>query len=264
MEAVIFDIKRFAIHDGPGIRVSIFFKGCPLSCGWCHNPEGMSPMPERFTELVPFDGTSIRREVSTGRTVTVEELCREVEKDLVFIRETAGGVTFTGGEPLLQDAFLEVLTGEMKQRGIHTCIDTSGYVHRNVMAKFLYCTDLFLYDLKTMDDKQHIRHTGVSNRIILENLTMLADSGSRVTVRIPLVPGFNDGGEDMNRIMEFLHSLSNAPAVEILPFHSYAKSKYNRFRKEYKFGQIPEPGQAALEAVRSAFYGSGLRRPATT
>ena len=264
MKAVIFDIKRFAIHDGPGIRVSVFFKGCPLECGWCHNPEGISPDVEHYAETVDFDGISIPREVVAGRTVTVEELCREIEKDIVFMKETSGGVTFTGGEPFHQAAFLEILSGEIKKRGIHTCIDTSGYAPRKVLERFLDRTDLFLYDLKTLDNEKHILHTGVSNRIILENLRMLNAAGSRVTVRIPLVPGFNDGKEDIEKMMDFLHGLGNIPAVEILPFHSFAKSKYRRFRKEYRFEHTGEPENGQLEAIRSEFYRSGFHKPAYT
>jgi len=190
VKVCIFDIKRFAVHDGPGIRVTVFFKGCPLSCWWCHNPEGISPEPSEYPETTELDGVQIMRTVQIGRWVDIDELVPEILRDRVFMEESGGGVTFSGGEPLMQAGALYKLLDRFAGSGIHTTVDTSGYAAPKVMQNVCSKTDLILFDLKSMDDARHKKFTGVSNRQILKNLEIALKSSAQTVVRITLVPGF--------------------------------------------------------------------------
>lgn len=286
----LFDIKPFAVHDGPGIRTTLFFKGCPLRCAWCHNPEGFSPLPhlvirpERCIacreclsacpENNPLMETTLQptcqicgacveacpaeaRELA-GRTVTVEEVMAQVLKDRPFFEDSGGGATFSGGEPLAQPAFLLSLLSACGKEEIHRAVDTSGHAPRSVIADVAAKTDLFLFDLKHMDSEAHQRLTGVENDRILSNLSYLAAKGANLTIRIPLIPGFNDSKEHMNQVGRFLTGLNAIPPVHLLPYHSYQKSKYALFNIPSAF---PEPDEATsrppLEAA-AQLEGMGL------
>lgn len=189
MGGVVFDIKRFAVHDGPGIRTTVFLKGCPLRCRWCHNPESLEASPCELPKTYHI-GTSTFTEMETvGREMSVEELMRELRKEKVFMDESGGGVTFSGGEPLFQPAFLKEMLMACKAEGMHTVVDTSGYAASTVLDSILPFTDLFLFDLKIIDTEIHSHWTGVGNSIILANFDRLISAGARVRVRIPLIPG---------------------------------------------------------------------------
>ena len=207
---IIFNIQRFAIHDGPGIRTTVFFKGCPLRCWWCHNPESHKILPEKF------DGCNLRRgfdhsfsmsKDEIGKEISVDELMSEIVKDRVFYEESGGGVTFSGGEPLMQDKFLIESLKKCNTLGIHSAVDTSGYTSEGVIDRVSNYADLFLYDLKLMNDDVHQKYTGVSNQIILKNLIELDQLGKKIVIRIPIVPEITDTNENLFAIRGF-HFLS--------------------------------------------------------
>ena len=237
MSATIFEIKRFAVHDGDGIRTTVFFKGCPLRCRWCHNPEGLSALPEtafyahkcigcgecQRKDFRPEDCPRDAR-VAYGQRVTVEELLPLLLEDRDFYEISGGGVTLSGGECLTQADFCASLLKELKAEGIHTAVDTCGYVSKEALDKVIPYTDVFLYDLKAMDEDVHIRCTGCSNESILENLLYLDRIGKEVEIRIPFVPEYN--GDQIEKLAAFLAPLSHIRRVRILPYHNYAGSKY--------------------------------------
>lgn len=259
MQGLIFDIKRFAVHDGPGIRTTVFFKGCPLSCWWCHNPESRRAFPEEITVEHPLNGKKIMSGETVGRLMTVAEVMDELEKEGVFMEESGGGVTFSGGEPLLQSAFLTALSRQCRKAGIHTSLDTTGYADREEVASVLPFTDLFLYDLKLMDDALHRKYTGVSNKKILENLIFLAGESAQIRIRFPLVPGINDAPGHLEAMAAFLENLPRpVSGIDILPYHALAGHKYEKFGMENRAGGIPEPSEEDAEQVRIFFEKAGF------
>ena len=286
MTGTIFDINRFAVHDGDGIRTTVFFKGCPLRCVWCHNPEGLAEMPQlafyahkctncglcaancpsgahKITDGVHrFDRTAclacgkcetlcINGALKLyGQTVTVEKLLPVLIQDKAFYDNSGGGVTLSGGECLLQASFCGELLKALKQNGIHTAVDTCGDVPREAINAVLAYTDIFLYDIKALDERLHLRCTGHSNRQILENLHYLADKNVPVEIRYPFVPGYNDG--EAEEIAAFLAQFSNITKVRMLPYHNYAGSKYAALGLENKSPAVL-PEETALKAARACF-----------
>lgn len=237
MNAKIFEIKRFAVHDGDGIRTTVFFKGCPLRCVWCHNPEGISTKTqEAFYKHKCIgcgecmkDGFTVQNcmgeaRVRYGRVVTVEELLPLLLEDKDFYANSGGGVTVSGGECLIYADFCAELLRSLKENGIHTAVDTCGFVSLENLKKVIPYTDVFLYDLKAYDESVHVRCTGQSNKIILENLLYLDSIGKSIEIRIPYVPDYND--TQIEKIAEFLAPLKHVTKIRVLPYHSYAGSKY--------------------------------------
>jgi pyruvate formate lyase activating enzyme len=194
-----------------------------------------------------------------GRQWSVEEVMKEVEKDLIFHDESGGGVTFSGGEPLMQPAFLKALLEESKKREIHTVIDTCGFAEPDVVEEICDKVDLFLYDLKVMDDQKHRRFTGGSNKLVLENLIKLDEEGKEVIVRIPLIPGVNEDKKDVEDILDFLRSLKNIHRLSLLPYHDLGKEKYKRFTLPYKIGTIQPPSRELIEKIRKRLESSGCQ-----
>lgn len=233
----IFDIKRFAVHDGPGIRTTLFFKGCPLSCWWCHNPESRNRRPQRSVRHLSLEGKVFAKDEVTGYQINVEELVRQVELDRIYYEESGGGVTLSGGEPLYQPEFCTDLLRALKEKGFHTVLDTTGYADSEDIRCTMPFTDLYLFDLKLMNDEEHLKYTMVSNKGILENLKLLKESGKQVIIRFPVIPGITDTFSNIRSIIEFLKQLHqcNAAPIEIhlLPYHTIAKNKYKRFRVDY-------------------------------
>jgi len=228
--ATIFDIKRFAVHDGPGIRTTVFLKGCPLSCRWCHNPESMSAAICSVAKTVRIGDKTFTEDETVGSEMTVEDVMKELRKEQVFMEESDGGVTFSGGEPLLQHAFLTEVLASCQAEGMHTVVDTSGFAQWESLEKVARHTDLFLYDLKLMDDDLHKICTGVSNKLILENLRRLLDSGKKVRIRLPMIPGITFTETNIRQTLEYLCSLSKpVEGVDLLPYHNTASHKYERF-----------------------------------
>ena len=288
-KAMLMDVKRFAVHDGPGIRTTLFLKGCSLRCIWCHNPEGI----RREKQLACYDhkclqcgecakvcpagahrlteaGHSFIREncigcgscekvclggalTLFGRQIDVEEAYRIATEDAIFYRDT-GGVTVSGGEPLLNPDFVCALFTKLKANGFHTAVDTCGNVPWESFAKVLPVTDLFLYDIKHIDPEAHRKLTGADNRRILENLRKLSESGAKIEVRMPLVPQSNDSGETLRGIGTFLKDL-NISRMKVLPYHSMARSKYAALGMPDTMPAVPSPGDGtlhnAVELLRS-------------
>jgi pyruvate formate lyase activating enzyme len=232
-EGVIFDIKRFAVHDGPGIRTTLFFKGCPLKCAWCHNPESIDPMPIFSEKQVRMADKDFCVNELVGQRYSTGSLLKEVMKDQVFWDESGGGVTFSGGEPLLQHEFAFSLLKAFQLQDIHVTIDTSGFVAQPVFSRFIGEADLFLFDLKLIDNVRHQLYTGVSNSTILKNFKLAIENGVAVRVRIPVIPGVNFNNDDLDAFLDFLKPFSsNIQGVDLLPYHNIASHKYERFKRE--------------------------------
>ena len=292
---VVFDIRRYAIHDGPGIRTTVFFKGCPLHCWWCHNPEGESTKPELVYRESRCIGCgecsrSCQREAITpltqsifvnrdkcvpcgnccrvcssdalsvaGKKMSVREVLEEIEKDRAFYEESGGGVTFSGGEPLLQPDFLDALLIECRERDIHTTIDTCGFAQYDIIDRIRDKVDLFLYDIKTMDNRKHRKYTGASNELILKNLRKLAENGSSIVISFPITPSINDDDENVTRTAEFLTSLPNIQQVNLLPYHRAGIEKYKNLGKPYKLSRIQPPSNQKINSVKKRMETFGLK-----
>lgn len=257
MKACIFDIKRFAVHDGPGIRTTVFFKGCPLNCWWCHNPEGISPDIEHYTEEKKFDGVAFDKELVLGRWINQEELIMELEKDRVFMEESGGGVTLSGGEPLMQHEAVFALLAECRKRNIHTAVDTSGLVSEHILQQTTELADLILYDLKSLDDKIHMKYAGASNKKILSNLQIALEGRARVVLRIPLVAGFNDTALDQQQLVSFLQGTVNLDQVDILPYHPFGTQKYKRFHKTNRQKGFDTPSSENIKSLKVELMNAG-------
>jgi len=291
----IFDIKKFAIHDGPGVRTTVFLKGCPLGCWLCHNPEGQSTEVELLlrsgrcnrcgdcVEYCPRDAISLSEEAVqidryrcdlcgacvdvclpgalelAGREVSVNEVMAEIEQDVVYYDQSGGGVTFSGGEPLAQPTFLLALLRACRERGIRTALDTSGYAAPGVFRRIARHVDLFLYDLKLMSEERHREFTGVSVAPIHDNLRWLSGQSASVVVRFPLLPGINDDGDNVGATGEFLSSLAVLYPVDILPYHRMGVDKYVRLDREYRMPDLEPPSRDGLGAVVEQLRGYGLR-----
>ena len=260
MKGIIFDIRRFATHDGPGIRTTVFFKGCPLSCQWCHNPESIDTKPFKFQKKVMVDGEWFEHEELVGRAYTVEEVMQTVLRDKVFYEESGGGVTFSGGEPLLQPEFLASLLEACQREGLHTAVDTSGQVHRKFLERIVPFTDLFLFDFKHHDAAKHLQSTGFSNEIINDSLRYLLKIGRPVRIRIPVIPSFNHNATDMAEMMMYLRSLEgNIGQVDLLPYHTLGINKYKRFGMPNPMDAIPGLKKDDLLPYKEIFENGGFR-----
>jgi pyruvate formate lyase activating enzyme len=231
---IIFDIKRFAVHDGPGIRTTIFFKGCTLNCWYCHNPESQNPSPE------PILRPNSNETEIIGRTVTIKELMEEIRKEIIFYDDSGGGVTVSGGEPLFQPDFLLNLLCECFNEEIHTAIDTTGYGSLELVKRLQRYVNLYLYDLKLINDTKHQYYTGVSNKIILENLKYLDSQNETVFIRIPIIPTITDTDENLQDLQAFLATLDSVKQINLLPYNRFGEGKYHRLNREYKYGPIDE------------------------
>ena len=261
MEGLIFSIKRYSVHDGPGIRVTFFMKGCPLNCLWCHNPEGISPFVEKVSKVNRVGGKSFAREEDAGKYYTVNEIIEILEKERVFINRSGGGVTFSGGEPLVQTEFLLAALKACRKNGFHTAVDTSGYSATENFRAIMPYTDLFLFDLKHLDDKRHMELTGVSNSIILQNFRVLAEESKGIMVRIPVIPGFNDDPENISKIKDLLSSVSSAriEKINLLPYHRTGSSKYKRFKRDWLMEGVTPPSGEEMKRLKEYYSQTGIK-----
>ena len=294
--AFLFDIKRYSINDGPGVRVTVFFKGCPLSCRWCHNPESISfkteklynksncircgscvaVCPESALKLTQTDGIVTDLEKCllcgkcgeacltkaigmSGRNYSEEEVMTAVLKETHIMDVSGGGVTFSGGEPLMYPEVLKSLLIHCGREGIHRAVDTSGYVKSEVVEDILSYTDLFLYDLKLMDAHVHRIWVGADNALILENLRLISGNNKEYHIRIPLVEGVNTDENNLMATVAFLNGLQRKPTVVgLLPYHNIASKKYEKLGKTYTENGMAEPSKERQAQILSVFIKNGL------
>jgi pyruvate formate lyase activating enzyme len=284
-------IMRFALHDGPGIRTTVFFKGCPLECWWCHNPEtqefgasmlytadrcrrcgacvsacvaGALSWREGMPTLTGVcdrcgacaDACAAEARIVVGRRMTVAQVIAEVERDVVFFDESGGGVTFSGGEPLSQPRFLEQLLDACRARGVHTVLDTSGYAPTAIAVRLGLKADLIHYDIKFVDEARHAHYTGVSSRRILDNLRALCAAGAAVVVRVPIVPGINDSPDDIDALQQTLAQLP-VQRVDLLPYHASAVAKYRRLDWPYRLPTVTPPSTDRMHELAAVLAQSG-------
>lgn len=264
LSAMIFDIERNSYVDGPGIRTTVFLKGCPLSCVWCHNPESQSFEKQIMFYKSKCIGCGKCREVCPnnlkscdfcgkcelycpadarkicGKEYTTDEVLKEIVKDKPFYENSGGGVTLSGGEPLAQYDFSLELLKKAKENGIHTAIETCGYAEKSKILEIAKYVDLFLFDCKETDPELHKEYTGFDNKIILDNLKALSDAGSKIILRCPIIPGFNDRAEHFKGISEIADKFSGIEHIEIEPFHPLGESKYSALNREYADIQPPD------------------------
>ncbi len=295
-KGTVFDIQRFAIHDGPGIRTLVFMKGCPLRCWWCQNPEGLTASKSLGyfeyrciqtkkcvgscpSHALTFDGDRLVVDRAAcdacgicveacptgalsmaGREVDVDELMGEIERDVLLYDNSGGGVTFSGGEPLFQPVFLRESLMECRRRGIHTALETSGHASPRVFESVVDYVDLFLFDLKLLDDEEHRKYTGVSNKIIKKNLLTLVkkDRGRDVILRHPVITGVNDTEENIEELLGFIRDLGGISAVDLLPYHDVSE-KYRRFGQEYKMNVHEAPSEEKLSHFKEKLEEAGLK-----
>jgi len=257
---IIFDIKRFAIHDGPGIRATVFMKGCPLSCSWCHNPESRSAAICTVAKTVRGGDKTFTVNEIVGREITVADVMKELLKEKIFMEESGGGVTFSGGEPLQQVDFLIEMLQACKQKEMHTAVDTSGFAKWDILEKVAQYTDLFLYDLKLIDNELHKKHTGVTNKLILKNLTNLLEIGKKVWVRLPMIPGITFTESNINQTIDFLkqQQIHLVECVNLLPYHNTASHKYDRFGLENLMPEVKSLMKSDLEETKKQFEEAGF------
>ena len=247
MTAEIFNIQRFCVNDGPGIRTTVFFKGCNLCCAWCHNPESQSSSKQMlfYSEKCTHCGRCKECDITDkdffcsngakeicGKTVTVDDVTYEILKDREFYKNSSGGVTLSGGECMLQIDFLEKVLKKCKDNGIHTAVDTAGLVPYESFEQILPYTDLFLYDVKCYDSDKHQKFTQAPNELILSNLKKLLKANKTVWVRIPIIPTVNDTEEEMLAIKAFLYSCGTPEKIELLPYHATGEHKYTALNRQ--------------------------------
>lgn len=291
----IINIQKYSIHDGDGIRTTIFFKGCPLSCLWCHNPES-----QNYGEELMYNGEKCtgcmacidicpRRAISkeenqaftdrnkcnlckacidycvnnarefVGKEYKVAQLVKEAEKDRMFYEESGGGITLSGGEVMTQNMdYIEELLKKLKKKGYNIAIDTCGQAPYENYNRVLNYVDTFLYDIKLMDNEKHIKYIGKSNKLILDNLKKLSEAGANINIRIPLVESINTDDESIEDFIKFLKNNINVKKINLLPYHNTGKSKYERLQKVYEGVNFEAPSKERMETIKDKFEKAGF------
>ncbi len=236
-------------------------KGCPLNCIWCHNPEGISPLAETVSRINKVGEKEFSTPEVVGKLYSAEDILAILEKEIVFINQSKGGVTFSGGEPMLQHEFLlEALKG-CKENGYHTAVDTSGYSSTDSFKSIIPFTDLFLFDIKHLDNARHIELTGVSNVGILDNYRLLLGSGKDLMIRIPVIPGYNDDADNMSGVRQLLltSETGSLKKLNLIPFHKTGSAKYKKFNIPCRSGDIQPPSEQKMVELKKFFQDAGLK-----
>ena len=295
IEGNIFNIEHFAIHDGPGIRTTVFLKGCPMACIWCHNPEGLSGKrhiiryykkcigcgecikgcPQGALEISTTNGIVFDSEkcIACGKCVEIccanaiemvgsamspKQVADILLKDVAFYDESGGGVTFSGGEPLFQWEFVRECSTLLKKKGIHIAVETSGAVKNDVIKQIAPHVDLFLYDLKHIAPAEHKKYCGMDNENILQNLQTLSAMGKELIIRMVVIPGINDAPKSVERLCRFLKETGGIRSISLLPLHKSATEKYNRLDKEFLIADFEIPDAEKMESVAEIFKNKGF------
>lgn len=247
----IFDIQRYSIHDGGGIRTIVFLKGCPLRCKWCCNPEGQHYNVEKMT----LGG----KEKIVGQDVTVGEIIDIIERDRVYYRRSGGGLTLSGGESLTQPDFAVALLKTAKERGINTAMESTGFADFSVISRYLPYLDLYLMDIKHMNSAKHKEFTSQPNELILENAKKITDAGARLIVRTPVIPTFNATKEEIGEIAKFASSLKGVTQMHILPYHRIGTDKYKGLNRDYSLTGIEPPSKELMNELLEVVNSYGLK-----
>ncbi|MBM7835678.1 glycyl-radical enzyme activating protein [Clostridium sardiniense] len=293
MEGLVFDIQRYSIHDGPGIRTIVFLKGCPLSCRWCSNPESQELKPSIMYQksncihcgkcisackrgaINPDNKEFINRELCTacgecvnvclasaltlkGKKMTVEQIIKELKKDSINYRRSGGGVTLSGGEPLVQSVFAKEIFKACKAQGWHTAIETTGYARQEVIDMVFPYVDLVLMDIKNISSDIHKEGTGVSNEIILKNAKRISEI-TKMVVRVPVIPRFNSSRENILEISKFAKTLNRIDTVHLLPYHTYGENKYELLGKNYLMKEFQSLNEDEIDSLKDIVQGQGLK-----
>jgi pyruvate formate lyase activating enzyme len=294
-EGIVFNIQRYSIDDGPGVRTTVFVKGCPLTCLWCSNPESQNPMPEisyRYTSCkrcgtcentcpvhaisLTEDGVHINRRECTGceacieaciyealsmsgKKMSVDEVFRIVCRDKDYFEVSGGGLTASGGEILTQPDFVAELFRRCREEGIHTCADTCGFGDKEALRKILKYSDLVYYDLKHLDSEKHRQYCGVSNEIILENLKLVAESGVPVVIRVPLIPGYNNSDRNIELLSQTVAGFKKDIPVNFLPYHRYGANKYRMLDMVYRLEDVRSLTEDEIERAKRIVESYGLK-----
>jgi len=292
MSGMVFNVMHYALHDGPGIRTIVFFKGCPMACRWCHNPEsqgrnselmvvpsrcigcgdcvtacptgaavlvkGVPGATDACTACGRCEGVCLAgARTIAGRVMTVAEVMSEIVRDRVFFEESGGGATFSGGEPFMQPAPLRSLLEACQDEGISTAVETCGMTDQGDLLGMADKVDLFLYDVKLMDSTRHREATGVGNERILANLTALAAAHIHVTLRFPVIPGVNDDSENIGLMVAMMRRLG-LREIDLLPYHDIGTDKYRRLGRSYELAELQAPSTEAMESIRRMFADTGI------
>jgi pyruvate formate lyase activating enzyme len=305
LAGLISNIQKYSLHDGPGIRSTVFLKGCPLACAWCHNPENMAAQPQVIVTPArcvrcgacrevcpegraapPGDSSAANGEAShnsadaslnaciacgscveacptgarsmVGRRMSVPELLKELLADRIFYEDSGGGVTFSGGEPLRQPEFLSAMLIACRERGLHTAVDTCGFSPESELLAIAASVDLFLYDLKCMDEARHLELCGVPNGRILSNLRALAGRHPNVWIRVPIIPGVNDQAGELDAMASFVAGLPGVRQVNLLPYHRSGLHKFEQLGQECRVAQVAPPSAERMRAAAACFAAAGV------
>jgi len=286
--AVITNIQKYSVHDGPGIRNTVFFKGCPLACWWCHNPETQSYEKQMMyseekctgcgacieacpNKAIRRNGEKVSTDVEscnhcgvcedyclscartvTGKEYTPRELMREIEKDQIFYEQSGGGVTLSGGEPMVQIDFVQKVVESCYEKGISIVIDTCGQVPYENFERINEKVSMYLYDLKHIDPEKHKKFTGIDNKLIIENLLKLSAAGAKINLRIPLIEGINEDDESVAAFLEMAKKI-NVYKVSLLPYHDIGKDKYRRLEMNYDESKMKTPSKERMEWIKNEF-----------
>ncbi len=277
---LVFHIQRFSLQDGPGLRTTVFLKGCPLACAWCHNPESQSPVPELLTlegrcihcgactaacgnapcqlcgACVEACPTGARRMV--GRKMGGEEVLKEALRDRIFFDQSGGGVTFSGGEPLMQADFVCEMAEALKACGVHTALDTCGFASEEDLLRVAARVDLVLFDLKLMDEARNREATGASNAPILANLEALSRVHSAIWIRVPIIPGLNDDDDNLEATALLAAKTPGVRRMDLLPYHATGAVKFARLGKTYALDSVEPPSPGRMEEIARRFRAHGI------
>ena len=271
-KAIIFNIVRYSIHDGPGIRTTVFFKGCPLSCKWCHNPEGLGIEAHlifdekkcikcgrcRTAEADYGSNCPTGAREKIGYEITLPLLMKEIYKDLPFYEQSGGGVCFSGGEPFYQAKFLLQALARCREDHINTAVDTSGCCDTKTLLEAAGKVNYFLYDIKFMDSVKHKKYCGMPNELILDNLKHLAEAKTKLLIRIPVIPGINDDMAEMTGIFEYIRDFRNIETIHLLPYHNIHSGKYKKIGKHYELDEISGEESPNMDRI-IALFGTRFR-----